>query len=111
MAVRSTPTGFGDPHIEIDEMGYHYVNWERGSELGRRTTKNLEDLLYWIMKDVTFTMASAYELKNRIPNQDSRRLLFQTQLVLLKRINTDFYKRMEDEIAKLLIRYPYNDSE
>lgn len=76
MTIRSTPTGFGDPHIEIDERGYHYVTWERGSGHRRSTTENLEELLYWLMKDITFSMASAYELKNRIPNQDSRQLLF-----------------------------------
>ena len=110
MTIGSTPTGFGDPHIEINETGYHYVIWERGNEQRRSSTKDLDDLLYWIMKDITFNMASDYELENRIPNQDSRRLLFETQLKLLKNVNIDFYNRLEDEITNLLIKYPYDDS-
>ena len=111
MTVISTPSGFGDPHIEIDKKCYHYVIWERGSERERRTTENLDELMFWIMKDITFNMASDYELKNRIPKQDSRRLLFQTQLKLLKKINNEFYNRLEKEINNILINHPYNDSE
>ncbi len=111
MVVRNTPTGFGDPHIEVDKRGYHYVIWERGIEHKRETTENLDEFLFWLMKDITFNMASRYELENRIPNQDPRRLLFQTQLNLLKRIRIDFHDRMKDEINEILIEHPYDDLE
>lgn len=109
--IRNTPTGFGDPHIEINESGYHYVIWERGNELHRSSTTDLDELLYLIMKDITFEMASAYELENRIPNQDSRRLLFETQLKNMKKVNIEFYNRLENEIIQILSIYPYDDSE
>ena len=111
LTVRSTPSGFGDPHVEIDNKGSHYVIWERGREHERRTTEELDELLYWLMKDIVFRMASDYELHHRIPNQDFRRLLFNTKLNLLKRINADFYNRGKDEIDKILIDAPYNDTE
>ena len=109
ITVRSTPTQFGDPHIEIDERGYHYVNWERGIEHERRTTEELDELLYWLMADITHNMASDYELNHRVPKQDFRRLLFETQLNLLKKINADFHNRMEEEINEILINNPYQD--
>ena len=57
---------FAHPHIEIDNIGlYNYVIVERGHELERKTTSNLNELLYWIFRSVTFTMACDYELKNR----------------------------------------------
>lgn len=111
MTIRSTTTGFGDPHIEIDDGGYHYVIWERGTEHERRTTEELDELLYWLMDNITFQMALEYELHHRVPNQDFRRLLFETQLKLLNRINSDFHKRKEEEINIILIDTPYNDIE
>jgi hypothetical protein len=108
MTVRSSATGFGDPHIEIDDRGYHYIIRERGREHERRTTEEFDELLYWLMADITFQIAVDYELHHRVPNQDFRRLLFETQLNLLKKINADFHKRRKEEINEFLIDAPYN---
>ena len=110
MTIRSTPSGFGEPHVEIDDKGYHYVVCERGNENERRTTEDLHELLYWLMNGITFTMACDFELQHRVPKQDFRRLLFKTQLDLLKRIDVDFYKREEAEIKEILLENPYDDS-
>ena len=111
ITVRSTPSGFGDPHVEIDDKGYHYVIWERGSEHERRTTEELDELLYWLMSDIIFQMASEFELDHRVLDQDFRRLLFKAQLTLLKKINADFYERGKEEINEILIDAPYDDPE
>jgi hypothetical protein len=66
----------GHPHIEVDHKGYHYVVVERGTELERKSSDNLTDLLYWIFKDITFSMSVKFELQNRIEDQDFRVLLF-----------------------------------
>jgi hypothetical protein len=58
LRINSQPTGFGDPHIEIDKEGYHYVVWERDKELERRKTQDLDELLFWLLDDLTFKMAS-----------------------------------------------------
>jgi hypothetical protein len=79
------------PHIEIDKIGdLHYVVIERGKETERRTTKNLDELLYWIFQSITFSIASKYELNNRIESQDCRRLIFSKQLDLLRLIKSLF---------------------
>ncbi|MFX0181911.1 MAG: Imm63 family immunity protein [Candidatus Hodarchaeota archaeon] len=111
MTVRSTATGFVDPHVEIDDSGNHYVSWEKGREHERRTTEELDELLYWLMVNITFQMALDYELHHRVPNQDFRKLLFETQLKLLNKINSDFHKRREEEINDILVDTPYKDIE
>jgi hypothetical protein len=63
----------GRPHIEADWKAYHFVVVERGQELERRTTRDLDELFYWVFKGVTFDMACQFELRNRIPNADFRR--------------------------------------
>lgn len=76
LTVRTATDGLGTPHIEIDKTGYNYVVSEWGQEYKRKQTKDISTLLYWIMKDIVFTMASDYELEHRNPNEDSRRQLF-----------------------------------
>jgi len=45
-------------------------------------------------------MASDYELNNRVPNQDSRRLLFAKQLELISAIDPKFYEKLERDIKQ-----------
>jgi hypothetical protein len=95
--------------IEIDECGYHYILTERGNEIRRRSTKNIEELLYWIFEEITFSMASDYELDNRKPNVDSRRLLFDKQLELMALIGHEFKIRLEKEFGLILKEVPFVD--
>jgi hypothetical protein len=109
LRIYSQPPGFGGPYIEIDNNGYHYIVWERGREHERRTTTELDELLYWIISDITFQMACEYELQARASNQDSRRLIFKKQLELLKKADSIFYTQGKQEIQELLKKYPYKD--
>ena len=49
------------PHIEVRSDAYHYVVVERGCELERKRTPDLQELLYWVFSDVTHQMAFQYE--------------------------------------------------
>ena len=97
------------PHIEQDSNGFHYVIVERGQETRRDTTRDLEELLYWIFEAITFEMAIEYELQNRIEAQDSRRLTWKHQLDLLGKLDDSWRKRAEREIESILRSYPYDD--
>jgi hypothetical protein len=101
--------GSGKPHIEVHNDGYHFVVSERGHEFERRITQNLDDILYWSISSATFSMACKYELKHRIPNQDFRRLMFQKEIELIKKIREDFAKRKQKEIEDVLMKHPYDD--
>jgi hypothetical protein len=99
----------GCPHIEIDRKCYHYVVVERGEELERRSTGDFDELLYWVFSSVTSSMAFSYEVKNRVKDQDCRRIAFPKQLELLNRISEKMGVRGAAEIEDILRRHPYDD--
>jgi hypothetical protein len=100
----------GRPHVEVDELGYHYVVAERGEEFERFTTQNLDELLYWVFESVTHTLAGEYGLQHRVEGQDSRRLIFQRQTELLLLLSTSWAERNSDERNKILHEHPFDDS-
>ncbi|WP_420148066.1 Imm63 family immunity protein [Spirosoma sp.] len=98
------------PHVEVDSSGHmHYVVVERGQELERKTTDQLNDLLYWIFTDVTFSMANDFEMKNRIESQDFRRILFKKQEELLGILSEEWQQKERDAHEKILINHPFTD--
>ena len=106
----SSPIGDATPNIEIDNAGlYNYVISERGNEYERKITPDLNDLLYWIFSSVTFSMASEYELKNRIEDKDSRRIMFEKQEELLGILNKDWEEKERKEHQSILVISPFDD--
>jgi hypothetical protein len=102
------------PFIEVSSTyhaTYHWVVVERDIELQRRTTSNVDQLLYWIFEAVTFSMASNFEMQNRRPKEDSRRLLFQQQLELLGMIDAGWRTKREAEVGAVLLSNPFRDSD
>jgi hypothetical protein len=99
----------GRPHIEVDARGYHYVMVERGEEWTRLTTSDIDELLQKIFCSVTFGLASKYELKHRVPNMDSRRLLFQRQVDLLEELSPHWAKYEAERQKSILQQRPYDD--
>jgi hypothetical protein len=98
------------PHIEIDSSGrFHFVVVERGQELDRRTTTTLDDLLFWVFDTMTFSMACAFELKNRNKFQDFKRILFAKQEQLLGRINVNWQEKVSHNHKLILGKYPFTD--
>ena len=94
---RENSTELGDPHIEIDEEGYHYVVLERGEENLRKTTKEYEELIYWIIEFIAYRMASTHAALQRLPPDGFFKARKEKHLELLKEINEDFYiKKLEE---------------
>ena len=101
---------FAYPHIEVDSNGLlHYVIVERGQELERKTTSDLDELLYWIFSDVTFSMANQHELKNRVADKDNRRILFAKQEELLGKLIINWQQKEREEHQRILLKYPFDD--
>ncbi|HEU4882472.1 MAG TPA: Imm63 family immunity protein [Longimicrobium sp.] len=100
---------FARPHVEVDSRGYHYVVVERGQELRRVTTGSMDELLSLIFADVTFSMACDFELKHRVDGQDSRRLLFATQVDLLSRLSPDWGRLEAARHQAILGNHPFRD--
>ena len=100
---------FAYPHIEVDNIGMHYVIIERGQELERKTTNNIDELLYWIFDNVTFSMSTDFELKNRDESKDCRRIMFSKQEELLDLINPEWKEIAKKEHKEILGRNPFDD--
>jgi hypothetical protein len=100
---------FGRPNVEVDSSGYHLVFVERGEELKRMTTPEVPVLLYWVFCEATFDMATGYEAEHRRPKSDFRRLLFETQVTLLSRIDPAWAERKQREIDLLVAKFPFKD--
>ena len=98
----------GRPHIEVGDT-YDWVVCERGSEVTRRKTLDLDELLYWIFESATFSAATSWEVRNRIPGQDFRRLLFGRQRELLSQLSPAWALRRDEELKPTLRDHPFND--
>jgi hypothetical protein len=88
---------------------YHYVVVERGQEQLRKSTRDYNELLYWIFSAVTSEMAFEYELTHRIEDQDCRRIAFPKQIALLSEISSEMERLGRAEIDQILAKFPYDD--
>jgi len=97
------------PHVEVDSWAYYYVVAQSGQEVSRYTTRDVDQLLYKIFVDVTFGLAIAYAEKNRLENQDIRRVAFPHQIELLTRLSPQWGGRAAQEHAQTLEQAPFDD--
>ena len=98
------------PHIEVDERGYHYVIVERGEELNRITTTDIDTLLYHVFEGVTFSLACEYAVRHRAGFRDFRRQLFRRQTELLSRLSPQWAELKAQAHAQILSQHPFDDS-
>jgi hypothetical protein len=54
---------FAKPFIEIDRYGYNYVCRERGEEIFRKIPYDTDELLFEVLGNLTFEMATKWEAK------------------------------------------------
>lgn len=99
---------FARPHVEADDR-YHFVVVERGQELERSSSPDLDALLYRVFRSVAFSMACAYELARRRPGRDPRRLIFQHERDLLAVLDPAWSERIAAEQAATLAKHPFAD--
>ncbi|MEZ4973092.1 MAG: Imm63 family immunity protein [Cyclobacteriaceae bacterium] len=93
---------FAKPFIEIDRYGYNYVCRERGEEIFRKIPFDLDELFYEVFDNLTFEMATKWEVKNRKENEDFRQQMFAKQVDLMTRINKDFGVRLNSKLQRIL---------
>jgi hypothetical protein len=106
--IHSASTEDGSSHIEVSDA-YCLVVRERGLELSRKRTTDLDDLLYWIMEGLTARLSWDFEVRHRREGEDSRRQAFQKQLELLNELSTDWAERQRLEQVEILERHPFHD--
>lgn len=94
--------------IYVDDK-YHYIMMERGQVYKHYESEELEEILYPLFKNITFSLAQEYEFNHRRVNEDFRRLMWKKQLKLLRKINKNFAEERKKEIEEILTISPYND--
>ena len=107
----TAPQHDGSAHVEQDGDTFCYVVTERGQELERRRTTDVEELLFWLASDLTWAMAIDYEISHRIPGQDFRRLLFQKHLELLAELSPKWSQSKGAEYERVLADHPFCDED
>jgi hypothetical protein len=100
----------GHPHIDIGSQGYYYLVLERDTVCDRLITKDIDELLYKIFADVTFSLSIKFEAANRNYNQDFRRIVFNHQIELLALLSPLWANRRAREQAQILETSPFNDN-
>ena len=97
------------PQVEVSLSAYYYVVAQKGQEVSRYATFDVDQLLYKIFTDVTFELAIAYGSKSQVEDQDIRRLAFPHQVELLTLLSPPWGERMSQEQAQILKQAPFDD--
>jgi Immunity protein 63 len=101
----------GHPNVEVDDNGQlYYEVYERGQQVRNDFAGDEEGLFYKIFSGITFSMALEYELKNRVPGQDNRRIMFAKQEDLLGQLDERWKEQAHKERLTLLKRHPFDDN-
>jgi len=93
---------FAKPFIEIDRHGYNYICRERGQEIFRKTPFDIDELVFEVFDNLTFDIATKWEVENRKENEDFRLQLFAKQVDLMTQINKGFGERLNSRLQKIL---------
>lgn len=107
--IATQPQGDGSPYVEVGDA-YYFIVEERGVELERRKTNNLDDLLYWILKGLTSRLSWDYEVRNRREHEDSRRQAFAKEVELMSTLSAAWGERLRAEQQRILASHPFHDA-
>lgn len=108
--LHTSPVGDGTPYISFENGKYNYICSERGYEFSRKVTSSIDELFYWIIYDFVHAVAVDYELSNRIPGKDSRRIYFPKIVELMRKINENWGLKAQSHLDEILMNSPYEDS-
>ena len=86
----------GRAHVEVRDGRFHHVVVERGREYERFSTTSVDDLLYRLFRDATFSMAATQLAVTRVTWR-TRRQILQRQLELLGRLDPRWAARRKSE--------------
>ena len=103
----TTPQHDGSWHVERNANEFHYVVTERGIEIQRRKASDAEEILFWLVSDLTFRMATEWEVEHRIEGQDFRRQLFRKQVELISSVSEEWARRtmnLQDSRQESILR-------
>jgi hypothetical protein len=84
----------GHPFIEVDEWPvYRLTAYERGQRLFAMETRELDEILYWALHQVTRDMAYAWAVQNPVAGEEQRFTAFRRQDELLETLDPRWVER------------------
>ncbi len=84
----------GHPFIEVSEGPvYRLLAYERGKRLFAQETRQLDEILYWAMYEVTRSMAYGYAVQHPVEGEEQRFTAFRRQEELLGTLNPAWVER------------------
>lgn len=92
-----------------DSQGYHFCEIARGVIQRDIVTQSLSEVTFLAMEDHVFWMSVNYEAKNRIPNQDTRRIMFSKRLQIYSEIGPEYAVKAAQKIQETLEKAPFQD--
>ena len=104
---RTKPIGFGERFCGFDGDTYSYVLSERGEEYDHQYTVNPDELLFWVVRDMTRSMATDFEFHNRPPEfeGDTRIVWMNKHVELLEKIKIEWAVRQRQEYDVILANH------
>lgn len=97
--------------IEIDQKGVmRLIETEKGQVHEVRRTRDLDELLYWIFTNITFSMAFKLAIEKPIGSLDRRKLIFQFQEELLGKLNPLWKDKIREEYKEFLKNHPLDEN-
>ena len=113
---RSLPTygrseDMARPHIEVAGPHMSWVVVERGKEWERRTTDDLDELLYWIFRSVISEMSSKFAASHPVADKEFRYPMFRKELELMGTLSPAWRSRLIVELGHLLREAGLSDDE
>jgi len=101
--------GFEGTYIYVSEGKYKTASVEKGIIKTKEEYENFDDVLWFVLNVVVFSVALEYASKNREKGKDFRRVLFKKEVELCSMFGAHFEKRINDEIREILEKHPYVD--
>jgi flagellin-specific chaperone FliS len=89
------PEGDGTPYIIMSKNGYNYIYSERGEDFLKKTTSDIDKLLFWIFKDI---VSRIVDKRNK-----ERKEWFKEEEDVLMKINSNWANLLKEEHRKILI--------
>jgi hypothetical protein len=102
----SSPEGV---YIFSENEHYHFLFAERGSVRVDRILDNVRDVLWYVVRELSFGISNKYASKYTKDGEDFRRKLFEKELEIFSLFGEDFRDRKEKEIQDILLDNPYKD--
>ncbi len=102
LQFHTIPQHDGRAHIEYEGSDLIYVITERGIRFNEKRTTNPDELLFWLISDLTFEIANELSINECKTNEEYRKKLFLRQEALIGRINQEWEKQLKKYHDKLL---------